>query len=211
MKVMQASILIGVVSVGGYCIGKTPITFVSGNPGKIKEVKEILQHIPVQTTDIDLPEIQSIDPKEVITAKLEQAFKEGAKGPLMVEDTSLMLDGLHAQTGEGGLPGPLIKWFGKTALKWGLLPRLANAIGNNKATAVSYIGYATSPEDIVFFKGEIKGCIVPARGTLGFGWDLVFQPDGHQKTFGQMSLEEKNELSMRKRALEKLKEYLLTH
>lgn len=192
-------------------IAQPQITFVSGNPGKISEVTSILHGVTVNTTDIDLPEIQSLDPKEVIIAKLHEAFAKGAKGPLMVEDTSLMLDGLRAKKGEGGLPGPLIKWFGKTKFGWNLLPKIAGAIGDNRATAVSYIGYATSPNDIQFFKGEVAGGIVPARGTSGFGWDPIFQPDGYDKTFGQMTSEEKNELSMRRMALEKLRESLLTY
>jgi XTP/dITP diphosphohydrolase len=69
------------------------------------------------------------------------------------------------------------------------------------------IGY-TDGDQIVFFEGEIKGKIVSPRGTGGFGWDQIFQPEGYDKTFGEMSLEEKNKISMRKQALTKLKAYL---
>ena len=44
-----------------------------------------------------------------------------------------------------------------------------------------------------YFRGEVEGHIVwPPRGELGFGYDPVFQPDGYEKTFGEMSAEEKH-------------------
>ena len=62
---------------------------------------------------------------------------------------------------------------------------------------------------IHFFEGEIKGTIVNPRGKTDFGWDPIFQPNGHKKTFGEMTKEEKNKISHRKVAVEKLKEHLL--
>jgi XTP/dITP diphosphohydrolase len=46
------------------------------------------------------------------------------------------------------------------------------------------------------------------RGERGFGWDKIFKPKGYDKTLGEMSLDEKNKISMRKKALVKLKNYL---
>ncbi|MCK8491671.1 RdgB/HAM1 family non-canonical purine NTP pyrophosphatase [Spirosoma sp. RP8] len=59
------------------------------------------------------------------------------------------------------------------------------------------------------FEGTIEGQIVEEpRGTGGFGYDPVFQPDGYDRTFAQMSLEEKNAISHRSRALAKMIDYL---
>lgn len=59
------------------------------------------------------------------------------------------------------------------------------------------------------FEGEIKGTIVEApRGTQGFGYDPVFQPENEERTFAEMSLEEKNKIAHRARALEKFKNFL---
>lgn len=59
------------------------------------------------------------------------------------------------------------------------------------------------------FEGTIEGQIVEEpRGTGGFGYDPVFQPDGYDRTFAQMSLEEKNTISHRSRALAKMIDYL---
>ena len=174
------------------------ICFITGNRGKFEEVQAILPE--VEQLDINLPEIQEIDAHEVIRAKLEAAYTHHA-GPFMVEDISLSLACL------GGLPGPLIKWFLKTIGNEGLF-EIVSKFGNDTATAKTMIGYARSPEEIHFFEGTIAGRIVAPRGEGGFGWDPVFLPDGHDKTFGEMTTEEKNAISMRRIAANKLKEFL---
>ena len=58
------------------------------------------------------------------------------------------------------------------------------------------------------FIGEISGIIAPeAKGTTNFGWDIIFIPEGYQKTFAEMTFKEKNKISMRKIALEKFREF----
>jgi len=170
--------------------------FITGNKGKFEEVKSILGN--VEQLDIDLPEIQEIDARKIIKAKLLEALRH-RKGEFFVEDTSLYLDCLK------GLPGPLIKWFLKTIGNEGLY-KITEKLENNKAEAKTIIGYAKGGE-IHFFEGKITGKIVSPRGT-GFGWDPIFQPDGFSKTCGEMTSHEKNKISMRKAALTKLKDYL---
>jgi inosine triphosphate pyrophosphatase len=53
-----------------------------------------------------------------------------------------------------------------------------------------------------------KGDIVPARGPNDFGWDPVFQPKRWNKTYAEMTKEEKNSLSHRYKALDKLRTWL---
>ncbi len=61
----------------------------------------------------------------------------------------------------------------------------------------------------VFFEGIIDGVIIEERrGNTGFGYDPVFVPNGHDLTFAEMSLEQKNTLSHRAIATKKLIEYL---
>ena len=56
-------------------------------------------------------------------------------------------------------------------------------------------------------RGEVKGIISDRiRGKNGFGWDVIFIPEGHERTYGEMSSQEKNAISHRKRALDKLKQ-----
>jgi len=81
-------------------------------------------------------------------------------------------------------------------------------MGDQSVEAKTTIGYSNRKSEISFFESTIKGKLVAPRGETGWGWDPVFQPDGYDKTFGEMTMEQKNELSMRRIALEKLKEYL---
>lgn len=172
--------------------------FITGNKNKFEEVKVILGD--VEQFDIDLPEIQDIDARNIVRAKLLEALNH-KDGEFIVEDTSLYLDCLK------GLPGPLIKWFLKTIGNDGLV-NLAEKLGDNKAEAKTIIGYAKNKDEIEFFEGVVPGKIVAQTGVSGFGWDPIFQPDGHDKTFAEMTAEEKNGVSMRKIAVEKLRDFL---
>ena len=68
------------------------------------------------------------------------------------------------------------------------------------------IGY-NNKDNIYYFEGEILGEIVSPKGS-GFGWDSIFKPKGYNKTFGEMDKIEKNQISMRNIALQKLKDHL---
>jgi len=174
------------------------IYFITGNKNKFEEVKLILPNI--EQLDIDLPEIQGIDAKEIIRSKLLEALNH-TEGEFIVEDTSLYFNCLN------GLPGPLIKWFSKAIGNDGLA-KIAEKLGDDKAEAKTIIGYAKNHEEIYFFEGIIKGKIVKPRGESNFGWDPIFLPDGKEKTFAEMNREEKNEISMRRIASNKLNEFL---
>jgi len=173
------------------------IYFITGNENKFKEANEIL-NTNLEQIDIDLTEIQELDAKAVIRAKLLEATKLTNKSSFIIEDTSLYFEGLN------NMPGPLIKWFLKSVGNEGLY-KMAKTFNNYKATATTYIGYLQEDE-IKFFKGEIKGTIVEPQGENGFGWDKIFVPEGFNKTFAQMTDDEKNSLSMRKLAFEELRE-----
>lgn len=173
------------------------IYFITGNTNKFLEVKSILGNIT--QLELDLPEIQSLDAKEIIQDKLKEAIKKHS-GPFIVEDTSLYLDCMNS------LPGPLIKWFLKTIGNDGL-HHIAKSYNNFNAEARTLIGYYNVGK-IEFFEGIVKGTIVSSTGSTDFGWDPIFQPDGHQESFQQMTKKEKNQISMRRLAVEKLKEYL---
>ncbi len=173
-----------------------PIHFVTSNKGKLAEVKALLP--TVEGVSIDLPEIQSLDPRAVISAKLTAACAQGFSR-VLVEDTSLEVAGL------GGLPGTLIRWFIE-ALGVPGLARTILALGDVGATARTLFGYA-SPEGRFFGEASLPGVIVTPRGT-GFGWDPIFQPAGCQQTFGEMQPTEKQRWSMRRSALEHLLQQL---
>jgi inosine triphosphate pyrophosphatase len=178
-----------------YLVNMT-LYFITGNQGKLKEVQAILPN--VESIDLDLPEVQSLNPEEVISEKLKEATKKH-DGEFFVEDTSIYIDCLN------GFPGPLIKWFSESLGNEGIYD-LVSKYENTNCTAKTVIGYFNGKE-IKFFSGELKGKIVAPSGT-GFGWDPIFMPEGYDKTLGEFSLEEKNQISMRNVALMKLKEFL---
>lgn len=171
-----------------------PLYFVTGNAGKFAEAKVLLPQL--QQITFDLPEEQSLDPQLVIAKKLEVALAQH-EGPLIVEDTSLYLDGLN------GFPGPLIKWMLASVGNQGIYD-LCTSIKNRRAAARTVIGYHDGTS-VQFFTGETTGTIVPPMGNDGFGWDEIFQPDGLSETFAEMGDELKAEFSMRTRAFEQLR------
>lgn len=172
-----------------------PIFFITGNSGKVREIQTLLPQ--VEQLQIDLPEIQSIDPRVVVQAKLQAAF-EHHEGPFMVEDTSMVIDGLN------GLPGPFVKWF-EQALSLDRLVTLARAMGDGTAEVMTLIGYASGRDQVRFFEGRLAGTLVKPTGNQGFGWDPIFQPAGYQKTLAQLGEAEKNRISYRRQAVDQLR------
>ena len=173
------------------------IYFITGNDGKFREVSSIIPDI--EQLKLDLDEIQSLDPTIVIEHKLAQATTRH-KGAFIVEDTSLAINCL------GGLPGTFIKWF-TDSLGLGGLSDLVACYENRSAIARTTIGYRDEQGVISYFTGEIQGAIVSPRGG-GFGWDAIFVPVGHDKTFGELGPDIKNTISMRSIATRKLANHL---
>jgi non-canonical purine NTP pyrophosphatase (RdgB/HAM1 family) len=175
------------------------LIFATSNDFKLKEARMILD-FDIQGTSIDIPEIQSMDSKEVVTQKAKDYFEQ-VRSPLFVEDTSLSFDALN------GLPGVYINDFSKALGNQGLIDLLA---GNPNKGAEAKVSIAYIDEnDLYIFDGIMKGHISPTvLGDNGFGWDPIFIPEGENRTFAQMNAEEKNTYSMRRIALEKFKTWL---
>lgn len=173
------------------------IYLVTSNKGKLREFKEILG-FKLENIDLDVDEIQAVEVEKVVEHKTKQAFKI-IKKPVITEDTGLYFGAWK------GLPGALAKLFDKT-IGYRNLCKLLNE--NRKAKAQTVIGYFDG-KNYESFIGEIQGTIASApRGKNGFGWDLIFIPRGYNKTFAQMTTKEKNQISMRKIAIEKLRKFL---
>jgi len=179
--------------------GMDELHFITSSGKKYEEVRAIIPNI--QQMNLELPEIQSIDARAIIEAKLLEARKYTDK-TIIVEDTSLHFDCIN------GLPGPLIKWFLETLKEQGLA-EMAMKLGNTNAVARTIIGYSNGIETR-YFEGSVTGQIVYPRATQGFGWDLIFIPEGCDKTCAEMTREEKNAISWRGKAARELKTYLET-
>jgi non-canonical purine NTP pyrophosphatase (RdgB/HAM1 family) len=175
------------------------IYLITGNEGKLREFNQILG-FDIDNKKIDLDEIQSLDPKVIGEHKVRQAYKV-MRSPVLVEDTTLDFAALE------GLPGPFVKWFLDAIGPIGLI-KLLVPYSNRKAIAKCTITYYDG-KTLRFFEGIVKGRIASKPlGKNGFGWDFVFIPDGSKLTFAQMTGKQKNEISHRRLAIEKLKRFL---
>jgi len=171
--------------------------FVTGNRNKLREFEDILG-IKLDNSDVGLDEIQSIEVEEVAKHKAKQAFQI-LRQPVIVEDTGLYFEEFN------GFPGALIKFLIKNIS----LEKICSFLKENRmAKVITCIAYCDN-DGVKIFTGEIKGIIADfPRGDNNFGWDPIFIPEGADKTFAEMG-EEKNKISMRKQALDKLKLFLL--
>ncbi|NTW13750.1 MAG: non-canonical purine NTP pyrophosphatase [Candidatus Moranbacteria bacterium] len=176
------------------------ITFITGNPGKVNEVRRYLDydidHIP-----LDLPEIQSLSSRDIVEDKAWRAYREIGR-PVLVEDVSFVVHSL------GGLPGPLIKWFEKAIGLEGLC-RMADGKDRSCTASILY-GYCDGKR-VLFAEGEMRGIVADMpRGENSFGWAPIFIGESMDRTYAELSIEEQEIISYRKKALEKMKRLLLT-
>jgi inosine triphosphate pyrophosphatase len=169
----------------------------------VREFSQILQgylpNIEINKVSVNIPELQG-EPEEIAKLKLMEALKQ-SKGPLLVEDTSLCFNALK------GLPGPYIKDFLEKLGHDGLNKLIENQ-EDKSAYAQCIFGLGKNKSNFKIFVGKTNGKIVPKRGEGNFGWDKVFQPDGHDQTYAEMSSEEKNKISHRYKAIDELVKFL---
>ncbi len=172
----------------------------TGNPNKVREASEILD-LTLESVQVDgLFEVQSPDLDIVVRHKAEQAFSI-LQCPVMVEDSGLVFNAWN------GLPGALVKWFEETVSCDGML-KMIEGFDDRSATAICCFAVYDG-KDMKIARGEVNGTLSSSiRGNSGFGWDVIFIPEGYEQTYGEMSPNEKNAISHRKRALDQLKQEL---
>jgi len=169
--------------------------FVTSNEGKIKEAEMILG-IPIIATKADVEEIQSLDLEEIAKAKAERAFELIHK-PLFVDDVGLYVEAWN------GFPGPFIKYLRESVGNDGIL-RMMKDETNRHLIAKAVIGFHNGKE-ILTFTGEVQGILATEpKGERGWGWDPIFIPAHTDKTYAELTVEEKNAISHRRVALEKI-------
>lgn len=175
------------------------LTVVTTSAHKLAEINQILgtKH---KVSKIDIPEIQSLDLNEVITAKAKEAYNR-IKKPVLVEDISFEIKALN------GLPGTFIKFFLEKVGTEGTVKLIG---GRKTDTTVTAAVAIYNGKDLKIFKGKVHGTLSKKdKGSGGFGFDKVFIPEGHTKTYAQMSSNLKNQISHRAKALKKVKRHLI--
>jgi len=173
--------------------------FATINDHKLREVNHILGY-DLEKIHLELTEPQEMDVEVIARAKAAEAFQKTGK-PVLVEDTGWYLEAWN------GFPGAFVKWLVDTVSCDGILKMLGNEI-NRKATSKTALAFHDGVVVHVFV-GEISGVVTTEkRGHSDFGYDRIFWPEGHDKTFGEMSVEEKGAISHRGIAVRKLKAFL---
>lgn len=169
------------------------LTLVTGNREKVREFERILG-ISLTHKHVELEEIQSVEFGPVVEKKAKLA-QRAIDGPVLVEDTGIRIAAWN------GLPGALTKWFVSTVGVEGLC-RMLSAESNRRATAVTMLGYSNGAKPRLFV-GEVRGTVLSQpKGNAGFGWDPIFRPLDSERTFAEMTTQEKDNFSMRKKALD---------
>lgn len=184
----------------------------SNNKNKIKEIKEIFKEI--STNILSLKDINFNKEIEETGTTFEENSLIKAKAiynlyhkAVIADDSGLMVDSL------GGAPGVYShRYAGIEEDDYANNLKLINnlkGVTDRKARFVCVITYINSLGEVVQTRGEVEGEIIDeARGNNGFGYDPYFYIKSLDKTMAELSLEEKNEISHRSKALAKLKELI---
>jgi XTP/dITP diphosphohydrolase len=186
------------------------LVFATHNQNKFDEVKVLVpQHIElVSLTDIgcdqEIPE--TADTLEG-NAKLKADFvTKNYDLPCFADDTGLLVDALN------GAPGVYsARYAGPQKSAEDNMQKLLFEL-QNKANRSAHFKTAIAlnlKEKTLLFSGEVSGEIIKTkRGSAGFGYDPIFKPFGYEQTFAELSMDVKNKISHRGRAIQELLNYL---
>ena len=188
----------------------TRLVVASHNPGKLWEINELIRPYGLEAVsvgELGLPEPEETEATFAGNAQLKAiAAAKGSELPALADDSGLAVDALD------GAPGVTSARWAGPGRDFGLaMQRLADALsargawrsGEPRAHFVSALCLAWPDGEALVFEGRVDGRLVwPPRGGNGFGYDPMFQPEGHDLTFGEMEPAAKYAMSHRTRAFE---------
>ena len=186
------------------------LIFATNNHNKVTEVRSVLTgkfnivSLAEAGINIDIPE--PFDTLEENAVEKARVIHNLTKEDCFAEDTGLEVDALNGEPGvKSARYAGEERNFVKNIEK--LLSNLKNT-GNRKAQFKTVVCLILNGKQNIF-DATCKGTIIAEqRGQSGFGYDPVFIPDGSDETFAEMALDEKNVFSHRKKAIEKLINFL---
>jgi XTP/dITP diphosphohydrolase len=188
------------------------LCFATNNQHKLSEVKAAAQGtfeiISLEELSVleELPETQDTLEGNALQKALFVFNKTSV--PCFADDSGLEVNALH------GAPGVFsARYAGPQRNSSDNIKKLLTALAPDSdrraqfRTVIALVGFG-EPQ---LFEGIVEGSITKApRGAAGFGYDPIFQPSGYSTTFAEMTLDEKNKLSHRARAVSKLVGYLIS-
>lgn len=189
------------------------ILLATGNPGKVKEFQNALKplgHEILSAQDFNLPEVEETGQsfKDNALIKARNAFAH-TKRPSLADDSGLAVHALNCEPGVYSA-----RWAGPEQNYNKAMRSIHEKLADKKDRSASFICVlcliSCENETPVFFEGRVEGKLTwPPRGEKGFGYDPFFIPDeSPDKTFAEMNVSDKQRISHRGRAIQKLTEYL---
>ncbi len=186
------------------------LVIASHNEGKVREIRALLQPYgiePVSAGSLGLPEPPETGTTFVANAEIKARSAADLSGlPALADDSGLAVEALN---GEPGIYSA--RWAGEGkdfALAMHLVHDRMAAAGpdaGHDAHFVCALSLCWPDGHIESFEGRVDGLIAwPPRGDNGFGYDPIFQPIGHDVTFGEMEPDAKHAMSHRADAFRKL-------
>jgi len=179
------------------------IFFATGNIHKFNEARVVLAEygISVAMLKVKTLEIQDDNIENIARTSALNAVRE-LNLPLIVEDAGLFIEALK------GFPGPFSSYVYRTIGLSGII-KLLEGVDDRRAQFKSAVAFCNPCGELRCFLGISNGRIArEPRGSGGFGFDPIFEPEEQPaKTFGEMSIEEKNLFSHRAKALRKFAEW----
>ena len=188
------------------------LIFATNNENKVVEIRSLLDEsfkiISLSEAGINMDIPEPFDTLEENAMEKSEVIYNLTKTSCFAEDTGLEVKALNNEPGvKSARYAGEERNFDENITK--LLDKLKNK--TDKAARFRTVICATVNGKHNIFDGECKGTIIAERrGNGGFGYDCVFVPEGALKTFAEMSLQEKNTFSHRKKATQKLISYLKT-
>jgi XTP/dITP diphosphohydrolase len=179
-----------------------PVVIATHNPGKLSELRELLAPFGIEAQsagELRLPEPDETGKTFAANARIKAMAATKATGkPAFADDSGLVVDAL------GGDPGiHSARWagpnkdfrFAMNKIQTLLIERGATMPERRRAHFIAALCIAWPDGHIEEFEGRVDGVAVwPPRGDKGFGYDPLFKPDGFDRTFGEMTADEKHGL-----------------
>lgn len=182
------------------------LVLASHNKKKAAELQSLLEPLGITILSADeagVPDVEETGTTFVDNANLKSVSACKHSGlPALADDSGLCVDALN------GEPGVYTKRYCEDYSR--LLNEIKNVpFGQRGAQFKCVLSLALPNEEPMTFEGSVDGFILTEpRGQQGFAYDPVFLPEGEQLSFGEMLPEQKNTISHRYRALQKLYSYL---
>jgi len=179
-----------------------PVVIATHNAGKLREMRELLAPYGIATEsagDLGLPEPRETGKTFAANARIKALAAARASGKVsFADDSGLVVDALD---GEPGIHSA--RWAGPdkdfraamNRIQTLLIERGAKRPDQRRAHFVAALCLAWPDSHVEDFEGRVDGVAVwPPRGDKGFGYDPLFRPDGLDRTFGEITADEKHGL-----------------